>query len=336
MKKLLIALGVLLAGVPYIPAQQPAAPAAPAPAPQAAPVIVCDQPAYEFGNADPAVPVQHTFLIANKGDAPLAIRRVQPSCGCTTAQISQTNINPGETATLPAQVNLQGRSGAQEKHIAIESNDPRTPTLMLTLKGNVRPDLQVEPESLTVSPLRGDQPVTVAVVFTNHSAAPIKVTRVETTATNLTASIAALEEGKAYRVSVSTVPPLQTGPVEGMVRIFTDSPARPVFEVPYHGVVMGPIVVAPQQLLVPLGKEPVSRRLILKPGAVSQFKVLGVVGPDPAIKWQVSALPGNGVNIQFSNLPGRADLNGKALRILTDVDAMREIDVPILVVSPAG
>ena len=332
MKKLL---ALLPAFALLVCAQDTNPPAAPAAA-QHAPVIVCEQPVYEFGEVEPTTPVEHTFTIRNKGDLTLEIKRVQPSCGCTTAQISQMTLKPGETATLPAHVNLQGRSGVQEKHILIESNDPQTPNLMLTLKGTVRQDFMLAPDRLTPGQLRGDQPSAMEVVFNNNTTQAVKVVRVETSNSNLAATVSAVTEGKTYRISVLTVPPLRSGPFDGTVRIFTDSPTRPVFDVPVGAVVMGAIVVAPPQLLLTQGGDPVTRYIILRPGVTQQFKVLNVEPPDPAIKWEQTAFGANGVRIQLSNMTGRPEINGKSVKITTDAETMREILVPVTVVSPTG
>jgi hypothetical protein len=338
MKKILIllsAFSLAAYGENAAPAPAPA-PASPPAATEHAPQIVCEQSVYEFGEADPATPVEHAFTIANKGDLTLEIKQVRPSCGCTVAEISQRTLKPGETASLTAKLNLQGRSGPQEKHILVESNDPRTPNLMLSIKGSVKQDFLLAPDRLTPGQLRGDQAVSLDIVFNNNTPQTVKVTRVETSVSGLVATVSAVTEGKTYRIGVQTVPPLASGPFDGNIRIFTDSPARPVFDVPFSAVVMGAIVVAPPQLLLTQGGDPVTRYIILRPGVTQAFKVLNVIPPDPAIKWEQTGFGANGVRIQLSNMTGKPEINGKPVRILTDVETMREIDVPVMVVSPTG
>ena len=72
----------------------------------------------------------------NDGNAPLEIKQARPSCGCTVANISNKTVPPGVTAQIETRLSLRGRVGQQHKNITVESNDPNTLALVLTLSGN--------------------------------------------------------------------------------------------------------------------------------------------------------------------------------------------------------
>jgi hypothetical protein len=90
--------------------------------------------------------VEHTFILKNTGSADLEIKKVQPACGCTTAELEKNIIPPGDSANVAAKLSLAGRSGEVQKPINIESNDPTNSTLQLLIKGIVSADFQIFPQ----------------------------------------------------------------------------------------------------------------------------------------------------------------------------------------------
>ncbi len=103
-----------------------------------APKISVDQPQYNFGEVIAGIAVVHTFILTNTGDQPLVIKSVRTSCGCTTAALAKTTLNPGEAVNLAVTFDTAGYSGKVGKSIYVTSNDPATPVLTLILTGTVK------------------------------------------------------------------------------------------------------------------------------------------------------------------------------------------------------
>ncbi len=61
-------------------------------------LIFCEEPTYNFGSVDRRrnESITHTFVIENRGDEPLIIKRVERSCSCMKASLSKRPIDPGE------------------------------------------------------------------------------------------------------------------------------------------------------------------------------------------------------------------------------------------------
>jgi hypothetical protein len=70
----------------------------------AAPKIAVDNAVYDFGTVLEGVFVTHKFLLSNVGDEPLTITSVRVTCGCTATALSKTNLEPGESVELEANV----------------------------------------------------------------------------------------------------------------------------------------------------------------------------------------------------------------------------------------
>lgn len=94
---------------------------------------------YDFGEIPQGKPASHSFKITNSGDAPLIIKDVKPSCGCTTPKWPRKPIAPGETAEIKAVYDAESK-GAFQKSIKVITNVPFSGTETLKIKGVVKKD----------------------------------------------------------------------------------------------------------------------------------------------------------------------------------------------------
>lgn len=92
---------------------------------------------YDFGTVKSGDPVQYAFVVKNSGESDLIIRKIKASCGCTTATPSKSVLKPGESTEISASFRTAGYSGRQGKTITVITNDPKNPTIILRLTGNV-------------------------------------------------------------------------------------------------------------------------------------------------------------------------------------------------------
>lgn len=64
-------------------------------------LIYCENLTYNFGTVDrKREDIQHIFVIENRGDEPLIIKRVERSCSCMKATLSKRPIAPGESREM--------------------------------------------------------------------------------------------------------------------------------------------------------------------------------------------------------------------------------------------
>lgn len=100
----------------------------------AAPRIVCNSPAFDFGATANTGAVAHAFIVWNQGDSPLEINRVFSCCGATT-QLDSKTIPPGTNTAVRVHFSLQGRHSTVKKAIYLSTNDPTNANFRLTLFG---------------------------------------------------------------------------------------------------------------------------------------------------------------------------------------------------------
>lgn len=103
-----------------------------------APSVAISELIYNFGVVVEGEDVVHDFVLSNVGDEDLVILSISPTCGCTTAALGKTQLAPGEDVRLGVRLSTVGYGGsAVEKTIAIETNDPEKPRIVLYLRGTV-------------------------------------------------------------------------------------------------------------------------------------------------------------------------------------------------------
>lgn len=203
----------------------------------AAPEITVEQPTFNFGSITEGTKVDHTFSIKNNGDAPLQILRVRPSCGCTAANASSPTIQPGKKGEIKTSFNSANFSGTIAKTISLDTNDPKTPTYTLTLKGTISSEIQITPKQLNLGQIKVETTKTVALTVENRGNKPLKLTSVKTpmpqavvkTDKNL------LKQGESATILVSVTPRHDDRFLSGYLSVTTDSPSKPEIMVPIYG-----------------------------------------------------------------------------------------------------
>ena len=95
---------------------------------------------FDLGTVPNTGPVSHAFQVRNVGRGPLEISGVSTSCGCTSAEISDLRLRPGETTDLLVTYDPLAHDGATGQFLRlvyVRSDDPDTPEASLTLRVTV-------------------------------------------------------------------------------------------------------------------------------------------------------------------------------------------------------
>ena len=80
----------------------------------------------------------YTFKFTNKGNIPLILNNVQPSCGCTTPEWIRKPIAPNEEGYIKVSYDPKNRPGVFNKSIRVISNAENS-NVVLFIKGEVTP-----------------------------------------------------------------------------------------------------------------------------------------------------------------------------------------------------
>ncbi len=200
------------------------------------PVIVCDEPSFDFGNGNIGETVAHTFYLRNRGYAPVHISHVIPDCGCAVAKLAKKEIPVGESLPLNAKLLLARRHGHQHIRILVESNDPKNRHLMLVIHGNAVSQIETEPTEVSFGDIPQGTPANQVVDL--RFGTPMKIERVASDSVHVSATLETVAEGASYRLHVQTKEQMPVGEHNSTVFILTDSKLEREIAIPVSAVVL--------------------------------------------------------------------------------------------------
>lgn len=91
----------------------------------------------DFGRVEEGKFANLKFEFENTGDSLLILKRILPSCGCTTVGMKKKEFKPGEKGVIPVKFDPRGYYGRITKAVTVHTNDPDNPTIRLMLSGNI-------------------------------------------------------------------------------------------------------------------------------------------------------------------------------------------------------
>lgn len=95
---------------------------------------------FDFGTIPNTEAVKQVFQVRNPGQGWLEIAGVSTSCGCTTAEVADRRLAPGEVTELTVSYDPLAHDGATGDFVRlvyIRSDDPSTPEASVTIRVTV-------------------------------------------------------------------------------------------------------------------------------------------------------------------------------------------------------
>jgi hypothetical protein len=300
------------------------------------PRIVVEEPIFDFGSMEVGTKREHSWVIRNEGDADLHITSVRPSCGCTNTQMADDIIPPGGYSTLSSVLDLPRQVGPVRKNIAIYSNDPQQGTVVVAFTGTATQAIIMDPQVLAFQGLERDAAVTQTVdIYAYEDDLQFTLPQIRAESGEFfDASIETVEEGRRYRVHVTTKPPYSADYLRDRIYIWTDHEELQLLQLTVVGNVLNDIISMPDIIRLSADhEEPLKRMILLRAGRISNFKVTGVDLPNPGMSYEVTERQAGMVYVEVSNIVANPELSGTEIVIHTDAPSVPEIRVPITVVG---
>ena len=127
--------------------------------------------------------------------------------------------------------------GYLKEEITLETNDPSSPRIPISVTGQVQGNVVISPSILPLGTVRAGETKTLAVLV--RSAQPFAVEGVESEAGGLTGEGVGGEESKPiHRLAVKFTAPSQTGPFHGTLLVKTSLADEPAVELPVFATVV--------------------------------------------------------------------------------------------------
>ena len=125
--------------------------------------------------------ISNDFQFVNIGDAPVKVKYVKASCGCTTPHWTKEPVMPGDTGVIVAQYNPFNRPGSFNKRLTINT-DAKNARVYVYIKGKVLPkprsvetdypkiygSLRLKNKTLNIGKITTEKPVEYAFELYNN------------------------------------------------------------------------------------------------------------------------------------------------------------------------
>jgi hypothetical protein len=143
--------------------------AAAAPAQGTKPRAVFKATSHDFGKVKQGDVVSHDFTFRNEGGAPLVVERIETTCGCTAALVSEKRIAPGQDGRIKTTFDTRGYSGRLTRYLYLVSNDAENPRRELSVVADIEvpPSARIDIDRYNVDMgivLEGEAPAATIVV----------------------------------------------------------------------------------------------------------------------------------------------------------------------------
>lgn len=280
------------------------------------------------------------FEIKNEGDAPLEITDVRPSCGCTVATYDET-IAPGATGKVAIKIDTTNLLGPDSKRVTVLTNDASNPSIVLTVKSEVKPYLNAVPGYARFNVVQAQEDGMVSQSVWAMDGAEFKILSVDvpqefySTKVRVATEEERVEnaEGVQYQVDLTLAKDAPIGPLTDTMVITTDHPEQPLIHIPVSGFVRPVLAVTPHVAnfrKVEL-KEPLRANLLVKNYAVEEIKLKEIASTIPTIDAEIVPLEeGRRYQIRLLVSPEtpKGAFEGK-LKITTDSEKVPLLEVPV-------
>jgi hypothetical protein len=144
-----------------------------------APVIVFDKMRHDFGRIPDHAKVSHRFMVSNQGNAPLRMKEVIPSCGCSVSVVGKHLLEPGESTFIEAQFDPRGMVGSVHKSMEVVSDDPINPCIVLTFEAGVFKEITASAAAVFFDKVQRSAPMSSSIRLESGNGQPVNVIDIE-------------------------------------------------------------------------------------------------------------------------------------------------------------
>jgi len=255
------------------------------------PKLVFDKTTHDFGEISPMGKYSCTFTFKNEGDEILEIKEIRTTCGCTAVDPEKKILSPGESSFLEVKYRSGLRPGNVHKRIIIRSNDTETPSVTLSIRGNLVTDVLYSPYGIRFSDVEVDKPAHSEVIFKAKNPETFKITDIQVDAPYIQCNPKTMPDGRLI-LEVNYVPGKGASPSRGFlsatIRLKTTSTSYSQISIPVQIRFQKEFEAVPPRLFLYAEEgKGVSRDVIIKNTKGNPFTITKVTSSRSEIKTEI-------------------------------------------------
>lgn len=244
---------------------------------------------HDFGPVPRGAVVRHPFTLVNRLGEPVTIVDVRASCGCTTGWANASLVQPGQSATVEAQMDTRNFVGLKQTvlYVTVMTTSGRQGEAHLNVSSMILSDVVLNPGAIDFGVVnRGSTPA-LALTIDRVGRPDWRVQRMMSGCRAIDATMVETRrnaQGVGYQLTVTLKADAPAGAFRDEIRIVTNDPESPVIPVPVMGSVRGDLTASPAMLSLGQIASTAGGQARVLVRASRPFTVRGIEGLDDGFK----------------------------------------------------
>lgn len=219
------------------------------------PKVVVDSTNFAFGRMQVNSARTHTFEIRNEGDADLELLAGQPTCKCTTFDVREKVVKPGQSTLLDIQWKAGPGPDVAFRHGGpVYTNDPKQPEINFAVEGAIEMPYEIMPAQWSFGSLSADQTKTISGVIMTRLFDKFDITSVESDSGKITVTPSEMTPSQkaadtaifGYQLTMELDKDLPAGEFVDEVQIHVSTQEEPLI-IPVRATKFGLIRMTPME-----------------------------------------------------------------------------------------
>ena len=184
----------------------------------------------------------------------MTILNLQPSCGCTSGKASTSTVNPGDSATIEAQMDTRNFLGLKSTilYVTLVTASGREAEVRLGVTSNILADIVLNPGAVDFGTVMKGQSASQTLTIDRIGAPGWRFERMVSASRVLTAQLTETRRDAkgsvSYTLNVGIKPDAPAGPVRDEIRLMSNDREAASIPIMVTGYIRGNLTAAPSLL----------------------------------------------------------------------------------------
>ena len=207
---------------------------------------------HDFGMVPRGGVVRHPFVLTNRLNVPISILNLRVSCGCTSGTASASVVQPGETATIEAQMDTRNFVGRKSTTLFVSlMAGNRETEIGLGVSSMILSDVVLNPGVVEFGVVNRGQTPSQTVAIDRIGKPEWRVVKLASTCKAINASLQETQRQNgsiSYVLTVSLKPDAPGGIIRDEIRLITNDPETSSIPIPIGAMIRGDLSASPTNL----------------------------------------------------------------------------------------
>jgi hypothetical protein len=208
---------------------------------------------HDFGPVPRGARVKHDFVLVNHLSEPVTILGLRPSCGCTSGRANASEVGPGQSAVIEAQMDTRNFVGPKSTvlYVSLMTASGREAETGLGVNATILSDVVLNPGSIDFGAVVRGQAPSRTLTIDRINLEGWRVHRMVSGSRVLDAQLVETSRkggAVSYTLTVGLKPDVPAGPVRDEIRILSNDPETPSIPVMVTAWIRGELTAAPSVL----------------------------------------------------------------------------------------